>query len=302
MPKWKRIGLIFRPERQRPWIVSHAALPVADHLNGDRFRVYFSARDEQGRARIGYFELDLTTPFDLLALSDLPVLGLGPLGTFDDNGVTSAWVVTRGARKFLYYSGWTTGGTVPFRFFIGLAASEDAGRSFGRISAGPILDRSDVDPYLTGSPCVLVERGQWRMWYVSGTAWEEGGGRPRHRYHIKYAESQDGVRWQRSGTVCVDYASPDEYAIARPTVIWHEGRYRMWFCCRGAAYRLGYAESPDGFRWERDDAQAGLDVSVEGWDSEMLAYPFVFYHRGALYLLYNGDGYGRTGIGLAVLE
>lgn len=301
MPAWKRIGPIFQPERQHPWIVSHAALPVADHLAGDRFRVYFSSRDERGRARIGHFEMDLSSPFALDGLSDAPALGFGPLGTFDDNGVTSAWVNSHGARKLLYYSGWTTGGTVPFRFFIGLATSDDGGRIFRRVSAAPILDRSDVDPYLTGSPCVLIERDRWRMWYVSGTAWEDGSP-PRHRYHIKYAESQDGTRWRRSGTVCVDYASPGEYAIARPTVIWHEGRYRMWFCCRGESYRLGYAESLDGLRWERDDAQAGLDVSSDGWDAEMIAYPFVFHHRGALYLLYNGNGYGRTGIGLAVLE
>jgi hypothetical protein len=302
MSKWRRIGSIFRPDRQHPWIVSHAALPVADHLAGDRIRVYFSARDERGRARVGYLELDLTDPARLLALTDAPVLGLGPLGAFDDNGVTTAWMVRQGDRKLLYYSGWTTGGTVPFRFFVGLAASDDGGRSFRRVSAGPILDRDDVDPYLTGSPCVLQDEGRWRMWYVSGTAWEEHEGVLRHRYHIKYAESRDGVRWQRPGMVCVDYGSPDEYAVARPSVIWHEGRYRMWFCCRGAAYRLGYAESADGFHWTRDDARAGLEVSAAGWDSEMIAYPFVFKHGDRLYLLYNGNGYGRTGIGLAMLE
>jgi hypothetical protein len=33
----------------------------------------------------------------------------------------------------------------------------------------------------------------------------------------------------------------------------------------------------------------------------MQAYPFVFDEGGRRYMLYNGDGYGRTGIGLAVL-
>ena len=31
------------------------------------------------------------------------------------------------------------------------------------------------------------------MWYVSGTGWEMKEGQPRHRYHIKYAESSDGI-------------------------------------------------------------------------------------------------------------
>ena len=78
--------------------------------------------------------------------------------------------------------------------------------------------------------------------------------------------------------------------------------YRMWYSYRGAAYRIGYAESPDGLRWERRDAEAGIGLSASGWDSEMVAYPVVFDHAGERYMLYNGNGYGRTGIGLAVLE
>ena len=73
----------------------------------------------------------------------------------------------------------------------------------------------------------------------------------------------------------------------------------MWYCSRGAAYRIGYAESADGVKWERLDAQAGITVSESGWDSEMTAYPWVFSHKSTNYMLYNGNGYGRTGIGLA---
>jgi hypothetical protein len=38
----------------------------------------------------------------------------------------------------------------------------------------------------------------------------------------------------------------------------------------------------------------------DGWDSEMIEYPFVFEHDGLRYMLYNGNGYGRSGFGLAV--
>ncbi|MFM8395102.1 MAG: hypothetical protein ACKOB4_14370, partial [Acidobacteriota bacterium] len=46
----------------------------------------------------------------------------------------------------------------------------------------------------------------------------------------------------------------------------------------------------------------GIDVSAAGWDDEMIEYPFVFEHRGRLFMLYNGNGYGRTGFGLALLR
>jgi hypothetical protein len=73
----------------------------------------------------------------------------------------------------------------------------------------------------------------------------------------------------------------------------------MWFCYRGESYQIGYAESIDGIEWERKDAQTGIDVSEAGWDSQMVAYPFVFDHEGIRYLLYNGNDYGRSGFGLA---
>ena len=34
----------------------------------------------------------------------------------------------------------------------------------------------------------------------------------------------------------------------------------------------------------------------------MQAYPHVFKHKKNLYMLYNGNGYGKTGIALAKLE
>jgi hypothetical protein len=76
----------------------------------------------------------------------------------------------------------------------------------------------------------------------------------------------------------------------------------MWFCSRGPAYRIRYAESSDGVDWTRGDDPAALDVSTNGWDAEMIEYPCVFDHNGTRYMLYAGNGFGRTGFGLAVLE
>ena len=102
------------------------------------------------------------------------------------------------------------------------------------MSAAPLLERSSVDPYLTASPWVILENGRWRMWYVSCTGWDNVGGRARHSYHIRYAESADGLAWERDGTVCIDFAGPDEHAISRPCVIRDGDVYRMWFSARGS--------------------------------------------------------------------
>jgi len=297
---WIKKGRIFQPPKDLDWMATHAALPFADVVDS-RHRIYFSGRDEKGRSKIGYFEVSLARPTEILRVSKKPILGLGPSGAFDDNGVTSSWIVNYGDKKYQYYTGWNLGITVPFYFYIGLAVSEDGGSSFKRISQAPILERNIIDPFLTASPCVLIEGGVWRMWYVSGTKWETDNNKQKHYYHIKYAESPDGLNWHRKGVVCIDYKSTDEYAISRPCVIRDSDHYKMWYSYRGESYRIGYAESADGIHWERKDDEVGIDVSESGWDSEMIEYPFVFDHKGKRYMLYNGNGYGMTGLGLAEL-
>lgn len=299
--RWRKKGIVIEGAPRASWATSHAALPIAEpRADAGDVRVYVSARDEHGRAQIGYADWDPGAAGPATRFSTKPVLGIGALGSFDDSGVTSSCIVSHGGRTFLYYTGWTRGVTVPFYLFAGLAVSDDGGESFVRVSQAPILERSAVDPLLTASPYVLVENGVWRMWYVSARDWQVRGGEPRHYYHIRYAESRDGISWDRRGRVCIDFAHPDEHAIARPCVVRDGNVYRMWYSWRGDRYRMGYAESADGLAWTRLDDQAGIDVSPDGWDSEMVEYPFVFQHGDDLLMLYNGNGYGRTGCGVAV--
>jgi hypothetical protein len=183
--------------------------------NGDGVRLYFSSRDEEGRSLTGVADFDPKSP-ERVEFAREPLLGPGALGGFDDSGAMGACLVEHDGRKHLYYIGWTRGVTVPFYTFIGLAVSDDGGRTFTRAASAPVVERGPHDPFLTTSPWVLVENGVWRMWYASGAGWETRPEGPRHYYNIRYAESDDGVVWRRDGRVCIDFAGTDEYAIARP--------------------------------------------------------------------------------------
>ncbi len=68
-----------------------------------------------------------------------------------------------------------------------------------------------------------------------------------------------------------------------------------------SAYRLGYAESDDGMQWRRMDDRVGIERSRTGWDSEMMEYCWLQRHGQDTYLLYNGNGFGQSGIGMARL-
>jgi hypothetical protein len=279
-----------------------------DPLDDRTWRVYYSTRDAQNRSRTSFVELAADEPSRVTYVHDRPVMELGELGAFDDSGVMPSWVVTVGATKYLYYTGWTARVSVPYHNAIGLAVSHDGGRTFERAWAGPVFGPTHDEPHFTGTACVLVENGVFRNWYLSCVGWARVGDKVEPRYDLKYAESRDGVVWQRGARVAIGLASPAEGGLVRASVLKRNGGYSMWYSRRGTSdyrtdraqsYRMGYAESPDGVTWTRLDEQAGLDVSDAGWDAEMVAYPHVLEHTGGLRMFYNGNGFGRSGFGWA---
>ena len=308
--KWEKKGLIFAPDHNYDWMVSHAQVPLVDRVDDNTLRIYFGTRDKHNRTVTTYIEVAAEDPSHVSYVHDQPVLGLGELGCFDDSGAMPSWIVDRGSLKYLYYTGWNTSTTVPYRNSIGLAVSRDGGQTFERAFKGPLLDRTQYEPHFCAVPCVLVEDGKWRMWYLSGVRWDVFNDKPEPRYHIKYAESDDGINWDRRGIVCIDFKSENEAGIVRPSVIKDGAVYRMWYSYRGLenyrtdkknSYRIGYAESEDGIEWVRNDEYLSLDVSPSGWDSEMVAYPYMYADSTRKYMFYNGNGFGRSGLGYAVL-
>ncbi len=304
---WEKQRRIFVPDGAVPWMRTHAALPVADLMNETTLRIYFAGRDDDGRSRIGWIDVDSDDPASILRIGSQPLLPLGERGTFDDSGMTPSCIVSDVHRKYFYYIGWNPQVTVSYRLAIGLAISEDGGQTFWRHSTGPLLDRDQNEPFFNTAPCVLRESNRWRMWYVSCTGWHEVNGHPEPEYHVKYAESTDGLSWQRTGIVCVDYDATIQ-AIGRPWVVYQGDRYVMWFSYRGldqyrtnreTSYRIGQAESFDGIHWKRSDDPPGLERSDDGWDSSMVAYTNVVQIHGRQYCFYNGNGFGRSGIGYA---
>ena len=298
--KWNKLGRVFTTDNNHPWTVSHAATPVAEHLYDDVFRLYFSCRDAGSRSHIGWAEVDIQPPFKVLRIAEEPLLAPGEIGTFDDSGVSLSCIKQINGEKYLYYLGWNLGVTVPWRNAIGLAIYDPATETFQRHSKAPLLDRNDIDPFSISYPFVLQDAGLYRMWYGSNLKW---GKEQKDMAHlIKYAESDDAIHWDRKGIIALNFENESEYALSRPCVLKEDGVYRMWYSYRGESYQIGYAESKDGINWTRKDEQVGIAVSESGWDSEMIEYPYVFEHEGARYMLYNGNGYGKTGIGLAVLD
>jgi hypothetical protein len=303
--RWRKLGLVYVPTGDPEWAVSHPAIPTPMMLDEDRIRVYVAIRDRDNVGRVGWVDVDAADPQRLLGTAKAPALDIGTPGAFDDNGVAPTCLVEHEGRLHLFYVGFELGVHVRYRLLTGLAVSEDGGETFQRLSRAPVLDRSDAElQFRTAAHVRPTAHGTWRLWYVAGSSWIESQGKPVPAYDLRHQESRSLTEWAPAGDLVLHPAGPDEYAFGRPFVVEEDGAFRMWYSIRSFSrgYRLGYAESPDGLDWTRLDDRLGLDASPTGWDSEMQCYACVQATRHGTYLFYNGNDFGATGVGVAVLK
>lgn len=307
---WIKKGLIYNATGQNGWDQTHAHVVCVDTNYENIVRVYYSARDAKGRCQASFLDLNASNLSEVIYVHAEPILELGKPGTFDDCGIMPTWFLEVNGQKWLYYIGWTVRNTIPYHNSIGLAVSDD-GVHFEKRFEGPIIHTTAKEPYFSGSACVLKEESEFKIWYLNCTHWLSVDGRQEPCYHIKYATSNDGLFWNRNGIVAIDYKDNIEGGISRPTVLQEDGIYKMWFSSRAESdyrdnvdrsYRIWYAESVDGVAWVRKDSEVGIDISAEGWDSQMIEYPLVFVHHGQKIMFYNGNGFGKSGFGYAVWE
>lgn len=316
MFKWKKLGKLFSPQEVegKSWLKEFAQAP-ATLLFDDFLRIYFSCRPHPNNNGLyvsysGYIDVDLADFFNILKVSDNPILSLGELGEFDEFGTYPVSVIRAGNEVRAYYAGWTRCESVPFNVAIGMAISQDEGNTFTKYGSGPILSYSLDEPFILSGPKIRFYNGIYYLYYIAGRKWKVVDGRCEPVYKIRMATSFDGICWTKINRDLLPSRVEEDEAQASPDVFYANGKYHMFFCYRYSShyrgkkngYRIGYASSEDLINWNRDDSKAGIDVSSEGWDSEMISYPHVFELNNKIYMAYLGNQVGRYGFGLAELD
>lgn len=301
---WEKLGRIAYADPSIPWMATFTGPSFAvQREETSFFDIYITGRDKHNRSLIGKTCLNIDNLSESLVFDHNPVFNLGELGCFDENGVSYPVIVESDGLRYMYYVGWLPTVLTAFQNFTGLATAPIGSDDFTRVSRAPILERTNIEPFSSGSVFVMKEEALWRMWYTSFLRWGKSSDEHKHYYVIKYAESSNGIDWQRKDKICIDIQNDTEYAIGKPSVIKHNNQYYMWYVYRGEQYRIGFAHSYDGIHWERQDNKVGIDVSTDAeWDSKAISYPHVFRYQQYLYMLYCGNDYGRDGLGLARME
>lgn len=300
---WQKLGLLYCPSgtNRHPKLLSHAANPLPILIGEDVYRVFFSARDFKNRSSVGVVDIDITK-LKIVREYDHPFFEHGSEDSFYADGVSIGNCYEVNGVQYMLFMGWQNPESGHWRGDIGrLKVKPDL-----TLELDPeclFMETNDIDPISLSYPWVIKnEVNSYSMWYGSTISWDAGNGEMLHV--INCASSMDGHNWDREG-LSVPYELGKAQAFSRPNVIRNSQGYEMWFSYRGGCgktYRIGYALSEDGKHWELALEDVGIDISPSGWDSEMIEYPFVFDHKGQRYMLYNGNGYGKTGFGLAVLS
>lgn len=301
---WKKLGQLYVPSMsgRHPKLISHAANPLPVHIAGNIYRIFFSARDQQNRSSVGAVDVDILQ-HKVITEHHSPFFEHGPEASFYSNGVSIGNCYEANGVRYMLFMGWQSPLGGHWRGDIGRLIVTP-GLCLQLEDDKPFMGSDSIDPISLSYPWVQERPlGGFDMWYGSTLAWDTGNGEMLHV--IQHAASNDGNNWSRTG-LAVPYRIGFAQAFSRPTVVLNNsGDFEMWFSLRSGAgekYRIGYARSVDGKNWTLDLDSVGIDVSLSGWDSEMIEYPFVFDHKGARYMLYNGNGYGKTGFGLAVRD
>lgn len=312
--KWIKKGLIFEPNNRFEWMHSHAQIPFPVDF-GDFLRIYFATREKyvNGECRSfgAFIDVDKDDFKKIINISQEPILKPGNIAEFDEYGAMPASVIKINERYYMYYCGWTRTVSTPHREEIGLAISED-GEYFEKIGKGPVVGESIYEPYSCSYPMVYQfdKDGLFHMFYHTGINWLQGKEKMEIQYLLRHATSKDGITWTKDNFNILETKVENECQTS-PAIFKKDGVFHMFFSYRygldfrddsNRGYRIGYAYSTDLKKWKRADELAGIGVSENGWDSQMIEYPYIINLKDKYYMFYCGNHFGKNGFGYAELQ
>jgi len=259
------------------------------------YTMYFSWRPKKSIALVRSDDGLTWTQEPEICLRENPASGwediINRSSTVKKDGVWHMWYTGQCARE-------------RYKGRIGYARSTD-GVHFERVQKDPVLvPTEDYEQPTVMCPSVLWDekRQLWRMWYSAGGTYEPD--------RNCYAESKDGINWEKKGVVLTRGPRESWYRDRVGGCEVHplpDGRFAMFFIGYPdlhTAY-IGCAMSPDGIRdWKVID-QCPLVVPDPGtWDSCACYKPSAFRdEKNNRWLLwYNGRSGGAEYVGCAIHE
>lgn len=309
----RRQILNFSEHKELSSFFSHTKGPNGILLK-DFVRVYFSSnlKDSQGvTSHILYADFDKNFS-NIIKISDNVVVPESKLGYFDEHGIFPFKPFLHEGLEYAFYTGWSRRETVSVETSIGLMTRSKVSDFYNRIFKGPVISANSKEPFLLADAWPITHPNHYKIYYIFGDAWlyDRENKAYERRYRIALTTTKDLLTYHRDSVYLIDTLSPNEVQ-AYPTVVIRHDYYHMLFCFRDVfdfrsnpqkSYKFGYAFSKDGITWKRNDNLICLFDGEKDFDIEMMTYPSFIEVEDRLYLLYNGNNFGKDGILVADIE
>lgn len=278
---------------------SHLANPLIVEFGRKRKRLFFNSRDEFQRSSIYSVEL-IGDEFE----ADCSTLTLeqewGPKDSYFSHGISIGSSFTFDGDTFISIMGWKVPSGEHWRGEIGLLRL-DGNAHVSQVTDTPWLGLNDEDPISKSYPAVLIESGGIYIWYGTTISWDAGNG---EMLHVIKEARLDNLWGNSEQLRTLPYLIGKAQAFARPAVTLVDQRKLMAYSYRGSSmgYRIGFVWLDDLNTASHLGGIPAFGPSTADWEDEMVEYPSFFSHNDRKFMLYNGNGFGRTGLGLAEIE
>jgi len=280
----------------------------------DQYMLFYSGAEKSGRQRICLAQAPMDRLDEWTRLG--PIVDVGGPGAFDENWCVLPCVHRFGNRWHLYYTGngKVGKGLQSFRG-IGLAVSDDL-LTWKKWSEEPVLRGNGFERWpenhgiAGGGSLIEIPQSDghtvYRMYYTLAVGHPDKSLLVDQAKYSVVADSRDGIDWGDRRVVLEPRQDAEyENAATIGLTVWKEGEHwRALYAGIGTqfgAYSICEAESTDGLNWFRGKPGENLALPPQGtgWESKMTTYPHLVEEPDQLRLFYCGNGYGRTGIGMA---
>ena len=251
------------------------------------YTMWFSWRDRGGIGR--------AVSQDGRNWTNIQLVFCGKLESTWRHEVNRPTVVRQKDRYLMWYTGQTATTAA-----IGIAESHD-GIQWTDVQQSPVLSAAEsweASSVMCPNVVCLDDSG-YQMWYSGGGQFEPKA--------IGYAQSKDGVHWQRiaAPVFTADGRFFDCARVAGSCVVPHNGEYLMFYIGFRSIEESGIclAKSPNGYaQWNRYPLNPILTPGnqSDAWDYDAVYRPTVLQEKDRWMLWYNGRRDALEQIGLAI--
>lgn len=280
------------------WLYNYAGATCAapTSIPGE-YRIYITGRDNANRSIIGYAHWNVDQPGILYNFSEAPVLKLGAEGSFYESGTSYPNVFMYENECYLIFTGWIRGVTVPFYNNIGIARLCNKMGQFICESPFPLLPYSEDICLGTGSSCIKLNKGMYELYFTNFDSWFHADGKLYHKYSLRKQSSACPLRWTEKSRKLSTTLSNHIENICKPSFL--DDVFLFCGRARDSDYSLYYGtmDATTNCVSNVNKVEFG-EFSEIGRDNLGQSYPTGISERGRKFIIYSGNDYGSTGLGM----